>query len=214
MLYTYFLHISIKHNFESSFPSWLLECGTVLVIKLVFYFSWARGCSCPVVLPFPLFVAAFFVCLTVAFLGSPLYLLLSPCWPIWSYGSLFQSIRYAMTTQTFKTQVIWWFLLLYERRPQWCSYQSGYRWHSLSLSANKYYKLLRSLVSLTIICFFLQTFWLIVYSVISVRTCLFLYSNMKSKLHAWNTINYMNWFFKGWTLTWPSLFFAMKSLGR
>jgi hypothetical protein len=27
-----------------------------------------------------------------------------------------------------------------------------------SLSANKYYQLLRSLVSLTIICFFLQTF--------------------------------------------------------
>ena len=168
------------------------------------------------VLPFPLFVAAFFVCLTVAFLGSPLYLLLSPCWPIWSYGSLFQSIRYSMTTQTFKTQVIWWFLLLYERRPQWCSYQSGNRRHSLSLSANKYYQLLRSLVSLKIICFFLQTFWLIAYSVISVRTCLFLYSNMKSKLTACieHNFNYMNWFCKGWTLTWPSLFFAMKSLGR
>ena len=84
--------------------------------------------------------------------------LLSPCWPIWSYGSLFQWIRYSMTTQTFKTQVIWWFLLLYERRPEWCSYQSGNRWHSLSLSANKYHQLLRTLVSLKIICFFLQTF--------------------------------------------------------
>jgi hypothetical protein len=151
----------------------------------------------------------FFICLTVAFLGSPLYLLLSPCWPIWSYGSLFQSIRYAMTTQTFKTQVIWWFLLLYERRPQWCSYQSGYRWHSLSLSANKYYQLLRSLVSLTIICFFLQTFWLIVYSVISVRTCLFLYSNMKSKLHAWNTI-LITWIGSSKAEHWHDLLFSSQ----
>ena len=134
LLYTYFLHISIKHNFESSFPYWLLECGTVLVIKLVFYFSWARDLfiSCGSAFSIVCF-SFFFICLTVAFLGNPLYVLLSPCWPIWSYGSLFQSIRHAMTTQTFKTQVIWWFLLLYERRPQWCSYQSGNRWHSLSV---------------------------------------------------------------------------------
>ena len=78
-----------------------------------------------------------------------------------------------------------------------------------SLSANKYYQLLRSLVSLTIICFFLQTFWLIVYSVISVRTCLFLYSNMKSKLHAWNTI-LITWIGSSKAEHWHDLLFSSQ----
>ena len=120
-----YIHISfISQLNTTSNLHFLPGCWGVVLFWLSSYFFISAGpeiCSCPVVLPFPLFVAAFFVCLTVAFLGSPLYLLLSPCWPIWSYGSLFQSIRYSMTTQTFKTQVIWWFLLLYERRPQWCS---------------------------------------------------------------------------------------------
>ena len=79
-----YIHISfISQLNTTSNLHFLPGCWSVVLFwlsSLFFYFSWARDCSCPVVLPFPLFVAAFFVCLTVAFLGSPLYLLLSPCW--------------------------------------------------------------------------------------------------------------------------------------